>query len=379
MDKNSLRHTLLACMIITSLSASSQPPYMIDKVISQNKIVNFNNQKLLIIDFWATWCSPCAPATEQLEILQESKPDDVFIVSVSDETEATISTYLQKNPIKLAVLRDYLPAGMINLFDVKSRPYAVLLTLDGKILHKGHPADITAGMIDKYASQIKTPPVKKWSDLFYTVQNTMPQTASAQKDKGLVIIKQLQAEKKMYIDNGLFCYSGTISGLFKYLLDCSKYQIELKGITDYSVTMSCDKNELLNSKAAILQQIEKRLSLMLQTGTKTMDAYILNVIKPNMLWDDKQINWNNELKPDCLIGTDRIEADDMTLKELANLLSEVKGNPYCYKGSENRFHDWNFHYLYDNLMTEDLENNFGIKLTKEKVAIPTYIIIPSVQ
>jgi len=360
-------------MIVCSLSVASQPPFMIEKVISKNKIVDFNNQKLLVIDFWATWCSPCITATEQLEILQQSKPDEVFIVSVEDETEETISAYLKKNPIRLAVLKDYLPASMIDLFEVKSRPYSVLMTLDGKILYKGHPAGITPSMIDKYNSKIKTQPNKQWSDLFYTVQNIKSQPLT-QENKELFITKQTQTAKNMYIDNGLFNYSGTLSELFKYLLDCSKYQIELKDITDYGVTMSCGESELLNSKTAVLQQIENTLSLTLQTGSKTMDAYILNVTNPGKLWDDKQINWNNELKPDYLIGTNNIEADNMTLKEIANLLCDVKDNLYYYKGNDDSFHDWNFHYLYDNLMTEDLENNFGIELTKEKITLPTYII-----
>jgi len=374
MYKNFLKSILFAGAIFLSLSAASQPPFMIDKVISQNKIVKFNNQKLLIIDFWATWCSPCVTATRQLEILQESKPDKVFIVSVDDETEATISAYLQKTPIKLAVLKDYQPVGMIDFFEVKSRPYSVLMTLDGKILHKGHPAEITPEMIDKYASQIKTPPVKNWSDLFYTVQNTKTQSAPVQKNKELFITKQPQTEKRMYIDNGVFNYSGPISELFKFLFDCSKYQIELKGITDYGVTMSCGESEIVNSKTAIIQEIEKRLSLFLRTGSKTMNAYILNVVNPNKLWDDRQISWNNELKPDYLVGTDRIEADNMTLKEIANLLSDVKNNLYYYKGNDTRFHDWNFHYQYDNLMIEDLESSFGIKLSKEKITLPTHII-----
>jgi len=374
MYKNCLKYLLLACLLGISLSVASQPPFMISKVISQNKIVNFNNQKLLVIDFWATWCFACGPATEQMETLQETKPDKVFIVSVSDETEETISAYLQKNPIRLAVLEDYQPSSMVNLFQVKSRPYAVLLTLDGKILYKGHPSGITEKLIDKYALQQKSRPQKSWNDLFYTVKNTTSQVTLTEKDKKLFIAKQPQTGKTMYVENGLFQYSGPLSELIKYLLDCSNYQIEFNGMTDYGVSMHCDESELSNSKTAVLQQIEKLLSFTVQTKSKPMEASVLDVVNPKLLWDDKQINWGNNGQPTSLIGTDHIEADNLTLKEIANLLSDVKKNLYYYDGNDVRPHDWNFQYLYNGLMMDDLLNNFGIRLKTEKIDLPIYIV-----
>lgn len=374
MYKNCLRYAFLTGMMFFSLFAMSQPPYMIEKVISGNKIVNLNNQKLLIIDFWATWCVPCAPATKQLEILQELKPDDVFIVAVSEENEKTIAAYLKKNPIKLAVLKDYMPNSMLELFAVQSRPYSILLSVDGNILHEGHPSSITAKMIEKYAQQMKSVPKKEWQDLFYTVQNnTTPKTFSK---KELVIVKQPHAEKRMYTDNGIFYYSGPLSELIKYLTDCSKYQIEFNGMADYSVSMSCNELELLNLKSIVLQQVKKRLSLNIQIGCKKMDAYLLEVENSRRLWDNKQINWGNSINPPYIVGTDRVEADNITLKALANLLSEIKGNLYYYTGNDENRYDWSFHYNYDDLMIEDLEDSFGIKLKKEKVTIPIYTISP---
>jgi hypothetical protein len=298
----------------------------------------------------------------------------VFIVSVSDENEDVILNYLQRNPIQLAVVQDYLPNSMVSLFEVRSRPYAVLLSLDGKIIYKGHPANITTDMIKKYANQMKTKPQKSWNDLFYVVPAVIPQNAPSHKE--LVITKQPLTEKDMYVDNGIFYYSGPLSGLIKYLTDCSSYQLVLQGMTDYGVSMSCSESDVLNSKSTVLQLIEKRLALKILNGSKPMQATILDVSNPKKLWDDKQINWGSTTNSTYFVGNDRIEADNLSLKAIANLLSDVKGSLYYYNGKDTNLHDWSFHYLYDDLMTENLDNNFGIKIKKGQIELPIYILSP---
>jgi len=319
------------------------------------------------------------PATKQLEILQEAKRNDVFIVSVSDETSKTISNYLKKNPIRLAVLADYPANSMINFFKVQSRPYSVLLNLNGEVLYKGHPSDITTSMIEAYASRERSKPKKNWDDLFVTGQNKAPKNVNVSSptsidDKRLFIARQPQTGQSMYFSNGIFYYAGPLSGLVKYLTDCSNYQIILQGINDYGVTMNCSQAELLNSKSNILQLIQDRLSLNIQIESKLTEAYILEVVNPKLLWDDKQINWGRSSSSNYIVGTDRIEADNLTLKEIAGILSDVKGNLYYYNGNDNNLYDWSFHYRYDNLMTEDLESNFGIVVKRGTIDLPIYVL-----
>lgn len=55
--------------------------------------------KLIIIDFWATWCSSCIQAMPELHKLQKEYGDKIAIVSHTNEGAEKITTFLKVNKI----------------------------------------------------------------------------------------------------------------------------------------------------------------------------------------------------------------------------------------------------------------------------------------
>ncbi|TCC99986.1 TlpA family protein disulfide reductase [Pedobacter psychroterrae] len=51
--------------------------------------------KLIILDFWATWCSPCVAMIPKLEALQAQFKDKIQIVSVTYQSDKDVSPLLQ--------------------------------------------------------------------------------------------------------------------------------------------------------------------------------------------------------------------------------------------------------------------------------------------
>ena len=121
----------------------------VSDIVSENKITSFSDQKLILIDFWATWCAPCVYATKQLEILQRHNIDKVFVISISDEHESKIKAYLERKPIDLMVTSDY-ENNTFEKYNIQIRPYAALLDLKGNLLWKGSPSDLSQRKLDNF-------------------------------------------------------------------------------------------------------------------------------------------------------------------------------------------------------------------------------------
>lgn len=52
--------------------------------------------KLLILDFWATWCSPCVAMIPKMDSLQKSFGDKIQFLSVTYQTEEEVLPFLEK-------------------------------------------------------------------------------------------------------------------------------------------------------------------------------------------------------------------------------------------------------------------------------------------
>ena len=75
-----------------TLSIGDDAPALdISHWVKGNQVEAFEEGKVYVVEFWATWCGPCRMSMPHLSSLQEKYADyDVTIVSVSDEPLATV-------------------------------------------------------------------------------------------------------------------------------------------------------------------------------------------------------------------------------------------------------------------------------------------------
>ena len=109
--------------------------------------------KVLLIDFWATWCAPCRAAMPHLSALQERFADQgLVVIGVSKESRDTVIPVLPKLNMRYA----YAVEGERSLhktFKVTALPYSMVVDRAGKIIWRGQPTELTDVQINEWLAK----------------------------------------------------------------------------------------------------------------------------------------------------------------------------------------------------------------------------------
>jgi thiol-disulfide isomerase/thioredoxin len=92
--------------------------------------------KVVVFDFWATWCGPCRiqhPLYEQVRRKFAGRSEVVFLSVNTDEDRDTVEPFLRENGWQVAV---YFEDGLSRALDISSIPTTVILDKQGKVFSR---------------------------------------------------------------------------------------------------------------------------------------------------------------------------------------------------------------------------------------------------
>jgi thiol-disulfide isomerase/thioredoxin len=106
--------------------------------------------KVVVLDFWATWCAPCIasiPHWNELALQFKEKP--VVFLAITDENEAVVSTFLKKTLIRSWIGIDGVGRPTREVFGVNGIPTTFIVNQVGVVAAITHPAKLQPRDIDE--------------------------------------------------------------------------------------------------------------------------------------------------------------------------------------------------------------------------------------
>jgi uncharacterized protein (TIGR03435 family) len=100
--------------------------------------------KVVVLEFWATWCGPCIEAVPHLnELAEQYDTQRVVFIAITDEQESVVQPFLRRKTMSAWVGLDT-DRSMFKDYGVSGIPHTVIVGTNGVIVAVTHPASLSA-------------------------------------------------------------------------------------------------------------------------------------------------------------------------------------------------------------------------------------------
>ncbi|WP_430408632.1 redoxin domain-containing protein [Kordia sp.] len=302
--------TLLLMLLALTSTSYAQTKLEIGDTVSDVKLTNLLNSntsttsfselkgKIIILDFWATWCGPCIPAMKNLIKLQEEFPNDIQVIGIAEDKPERLQRFIDNIPSK--VWFGLQTKELETLFPYRILSHAIIINSEGKVVAITSTDTITKEVIqDVKEGKSISLPFKQENIKFDYAADPFPQTDTSLARvllkggiEGVSSYSKGYLKDETYNGRRITLINYTIPGMYRFLyqttynrtvfdIDKEKYSYKnpknkycldviTENVGDEMFVLGIAK---LNETFPVKAKLEKR----------TIPVYILTVIDSNKL------------------------------------------------------------------------------------------------
>lgn len=132
------------------------PEFKLNSLGNKAKNISLSSYKgkVVVLDFWASWCEPCKVELPVLnKLYKKYQTHGLEIVGVNEDKEMSeANAFLKSYPIQMPLLEDGAKGEVLSKLEVDGLPVTYVLDKNGKVhkIHKG----FKEGDLDKFEKEI---------------------------------------------------------------------------------------------------------------------------------------------------------------------------------------------------------------------------------
>ena len=145
------RHIILAFLVISTMHLNGcmvdspsfttelnigkeAPNFELENISGETVSLEDLSGKIVLLDFWATWCTPCVVVMPILENLQKEFPENLVVLGINfQEPKEAILDFLKEKDLSVKSLMD--PEALVaKTYQVNALPTQILIDQEGRLV-----------------------------------------------------------------------------------------------------------------------------------------------------------------------------------------------------------------------------------------------------
>jgi uncharacterized protein (TIGR03435 family) len=272
---------------VTLRSGSSAPDLALEKILQSPAGARADWEslrgKVVVLEFWATWCAPCLAVQPHLNDLVDTfqgKP--VQFISITNEDEARVASFLKRRTLKGWVGLD-LDRSAQKAYGAFAIPKTVVVDPRGNIAVVTHASKLSPEMIDQILAGTFSVATDKPAEPPVKSSEAKPaEAASAYMNISLKPSKESALVMMMSGFDRLEATGADLKALLSSLLGVSPAKIflpaELEG-KRYDIAATFPKDKQGHHRPLLVNALEIALGFKVKREVRAVDAFILTAPK----------------------------------------------------------------------------------------------------